>query len=434
MASPSDHVIVISTDGHCGAGVWDYKEYLEKKYHEEFDGWANTYHDAWSDLDAEFVTDIKVGAAAFDTPLNWDSSWRRTYNEAQGIVAEILFPNTAPPFSPSGVTTAPGPRDRREFELRFAGVRAHNRWLADLCNDIPGRRAGLAQVFLDDVDMAIDEVKRAHDLGLRGVALPADHLLKMMNLYYPKYDPLWAVCADLNMPIHRHTSFPTEDLAEGGPAAVWVGSIEVPFYAARAITHLICSGAFERFPGLKFVATELMDSAAIPLMLSKLDGMYLATLAGEMPGAMPIQEGVDCISRLPSSYYESNCFVAGPLDHRRAYEAGVKNLMFGADIPHAEGTAPFTKEALRIIFEDAPEEEIRTAAGLRAAHVYGFDIDFLQGLANQHGPTIEEITTPLRPGDPGRPDFPSDTRSRIFAAEGDPRIIGMTPSQMQQLR
>ena len=43
------HQIVISTDGHCGADLWDYKPYLEQRYHEAFDQWADNFHDAWAD-------------------------------------------------------------------------------------------------------------------------------------------------------------------------------------------------------------------------------------------------------------------------------------------------------------------------------------------------------------------------------------------------
>ena len=36
----TDHHIVVSADAHCGAGVRDYKQYLEAKYHADFDAWA----------------------------------------------------------------------------------------------------------------------------------------------------------------------------------------------------------------------------------------------------------------------------------------------------------------------------------------------------------------------------------------------------------
>ena len=36
-----------------------------------------------------------------------------------------------------------------DYEHRWAGLQAHNRWLADFCAAAPGRRAGIAQIFLE---------------------------------------------------------------------------------------------------------------------------------------------------------------------------------------------------------------------------------------------------------------------------------------------
>ena len=108
---PTRHQIVISADGHCGAPLWDYKQYLDRRYHDEFDPWARSFKDPWSEeLDQERPLNNRSGVASMGAPLNWDSQLRLDYLDAQGIAAEVLFPNTVPPFYPSGVLTAPGPR------------------------------------------------------------------------------------------------------------------------------------------------------------------------------------------------------------------------------------------------------------------------------------------------------------------------------------
>ena len=75
---------------------------------------------------------------------NWDSKRRLDELEQDGVVAEVLYPNTIPPFYPSGNLTAQPPKSG-DHELRWEGLKAHNRWMADFCNDAPGRRAGLIQ-------------------------------------------------------------------------------------------------------------------------------------------------------------------------------------------------------------------------------------------------------------------------------------------------
>src|ERR1700693_5641071 len=94
--------MLISTDGHCGADLWDYKPYLETRYHEAFDLWAKTYRDAWAEeTDQDRPANHRVGVASAQAPLNWDPRLRLDYLDGQGIAAEVLFPNTAPPFYPS---------------------------------------------------------------------------------------------------------------------------------------------------------------------------------------------------------------------------------------------------------------------------------------------------------------------------------------------
>ena len=214
-ASSGKPYVLISTDCHAGADLWDYKPYLERRWHDEFDAWASSFEDAWGQVDPD--SDYKVGVASFLSPISWDSARRREMLEAQGVVAEVLFPNTAQPFYPSGALTAPGPRSRDEYDHRWAGVQAHNRWLRDFCDEAPGRRLGLVQLFLDDLDAAIEEVRWAKDVGLKGVLLPPDHHLGITNLYYADLDPLWAICAELEMPVHRHANAPSSD--EGGEAS-----------------------------------------------------------------------------------------------------------------------------------------------------------------------------------------------------------------------
>lgn len=390
--SISERYVVVSTDGHCGADVWDYKPYLEQRYQDDFDSWAADYHDAWGTSgDADSGGNNRMGFESFGSALNWDSDKRLQYAASQGIAAEVLFPNTSPPFYPSGAISAPGPRTVTEYEYRSAGLRAHNRWLADFCAATPHRRVGLAQVFLDDIDAAIEEVRWAKAHGLGGVMLPGDHVLKMNNLYYPSLDRLWAVCEEVGLPIHRHANLPCESAEQGGVAAPWVGSIELVFYEKRAIAHLICAGVFERFPDLNFVSTELTAGASVASYLAKLDAMCEPGSVSELPF---IEGAVDRLSRRPSEYFATNCFLGGPLDLPHAHASGTPNLMFGADIPHSEGTAPHTLETMREWLSDLAESQLRDILGTRAIDVYDLDLTPLQRIADEIGPRLEDLSVP----------------------------------------
>jgi predicted TIM-barrel fold metal-dependent hydrolase len=405
--------IVISADGHAGADLLGYKPYLEKRHHEAFDAWAAGFHDPWAEeVEQQRPIDNRSGNASMLTTLNWDSEQRLAFLDSQGIAAEVLFPNTAPPFYPTGVLTAPGPRTAEEYELRWAGVRAHNRWLADFCGQAPERRAGFVQLFLDDIDAAVAEIRWAKEAGLRGVLLPGDHTLRMTNLYYPHLEPIWAVCEEVGLPVHRHAGFVTESMHEGGPASEIVSFVEIEFYTMRAIGHLILAGVFERHPDLTFVTTEIAGAAEIVPYLARIDGLLRFGLGAGTPMFEHIEGAVAALQRTPSEYFATNCYVGGPLDLRRARDAGLPNLMWGADIPHSEGCSPFTTEALRMMLADLQPDEIDELVAARAASVYGFDLDALRPIADRIGPTIDTLTTPL--GDDEIPRYPEETCCTLF--------------------
>ena len=61
------------------------------------------------------------------------------------MIAEVNFPNTVPPFYNKAFHVSPPPKPE-QYERWRAGSRAHNRWLADFCAELPGRRAGIDPV------------------------------------------------------------------------------------------------------------------------------------------------------------------------------------------------------------------------------------------------------------------------------------------------
>jgi hypothetical protein len=52
------------------------------------------------------------------------------------------------------------------------------------------------------------------------------------------------------------------------------------------------------------------------------------------------------------------------------------------------------------------EDEIRPVLAGNAADLYGADLDFLQGIADRVGPTVDELSKPLEPDEmPADPNF-----------------------------
>jgi predicted TIM-barrel fold metal-dependent hydrolase len=399
----SRNYALINSDGHAGASIQGYKPYLASSFHDEFDAWAKDFHDPWADFDKELAdTDdegLRIGVSSASSPYNWESAERVTILEGQGTVAEVIYPNTVPPFYPSGAVTAPSPTNAADYRLLWAGVQAHNRWLVDFCNDAPGRRAGLAQVFLTDLDDAIAEVKWARENGLKGIIVPADHQLSIVNLYERRLDPFWKACVDYGMPVHRHAaSVGPPETDQTGPAAVAVGVYETAMFIQRTLAHLMIGGVFERFDDLQFIITET-GCAWIPEELRRLDG---SVIMGRQKGniAYPLyHRAVEGMAKLPSEHWRKNMFMAPSLTVRKDLEArhdvGVDRILWGSDYPHHEGSFPHNKLAVRLLFHDLPEDEVRAMTSINAAKLYDFDLDMLQTIADRVGPSVAEMATPV---------------------------------------
>ncbi|GGV76849.1 hypothetical protein GCM10015535_09420 [Streptomyces gelaticus] len=405
-----DRYTVISADCHAGADLLDYRPYLEAKYHDDFDAWAAAYVNPYEDLLADTAD------------RNWNSARRVAELEADGIVAEVVFPNTIPPFFPSASLMAPAPT-RADYEQRWAGLRAHNRWLADFCAQVPGRRAGVAQILLNDPTEAVREVRRTKEAGLTGgILLPGTPPGSgIPELYSQVYDPLWEVCEELDVPVNHHGGSASPPLGDE-PAARAVFMVETTWFSHRALWHLIFGGAFRRHPGLKLVLTE-QGSGWIPGVVEMLDyyhGRLVAAATGASTAESKFGAGLAAsMGASPGEVWRDNCYVGASF--MRPHEVplrdriGIDKIMWGSDYPHDEGTAPYSREGLRIAYAGLPPEEIAAMAGGNAARVYGFDLAALDRVAATVGPTVEEIAEPLK-------EVPPDATSPAFARGGSVRV------------
>ena len=353
---------LISADCHAGGNMEMYREHLDPAYVDEFERWRGAYSNPFRDLQRGGRT------------RNWDNERRISEQESDGVVAEVVFPNTVPPFFPTGALVARPPRPE-ELELRLAGIRAHNRWLAAWCAEHDARRAGIAQLFLNDVDEAIADVRFAHAHGLRGgVLLPAvpPDVDWIKPLYAPDYDPLWAVCEQLDVVVNHHSGGGSPDYGPYPVAGVlWIA--ETTFFSRRALTHLLLGGVFERFPRLRFVVTE-QGASWIPPLLAQLDGYHAQMKTGRIGELKYTPEEV--LPLAPSEYFARNCWVGAsfpsPVEAASRHNIGLDRYMWGSDYPHHESTYPYTREGLRRAFAGTDPSELQQVLAGNAAAVYGF--------------------------------------------------------------
>ena len=394
----TDRYTIISADCHGGGNMAAYREHLDPRWRDEFDAWRGEYSNPFRDLQGDGRT------------RNWDDERRIAEQEADGVVAEVIFPNTVPPFFPAGALLARPPTPE-ELPRRLAGIRAHNRWLVDFCGLRPDRRAGIGQIFLNDIDEAIADIEFIAANGLRGGALipavPPD-AAQLEPLYSRAYDPLWAACEELGVVINHHSGGGAPDYGRHAVAGmVWVA--EAAFWSRRALTHLIVGGVFERFPRLKLVLTE-QGASWISSTLAPLDDFHhQAATTGRIGELKYAADDVAPLS--PSEYFHRNVYVAAsfpsPRDADARHDIGVSHYLWGSDYPHHEASWPYTRELLRRSFAGTDPDELQQVLAGNAAAVYGFDLEALAPIAARVGPTVEEIAVPLEsvPADATSPGF-----------------------------
>jgi predicted TIM-barrel fold metal-dependent hydrolase len=388
----NERYLVISADCHGGGNITDYRPFLASRWHDDFDAWAATYEVPYEDMKGP------------EGERNWDSDLRLTDLEADGIVAEVIYPNTVPPFFPkASLADQPPAANAGDLAARWAGLQAHNRWLADFCAQAPGRRAGIAQIMLHDLDAAVAEIHWAKENGLTGGILlpgapPGSGLPPLFDPNY--YEPLWATCAELGMPVNHHSGSAAPNTGDQ-PEDQVILVLEVTWWAHRAFTHLLVSGAFERHPELRLVLTE-QGTAWIPEELMRLDFFFdrfrNASGSQEAEWGLPI---VERMSLKPSEYFARQVSIGSsfirPDEARIRHAVGLEKIMWGSDYPHKEGSNPFTLEALRASFAGIDHDEVQAMLGLNAARVYGFDLEALQPLADKFGPLVDAVDEPLAP-------------------------------------
>jgi predicted TIM-barrel fold metal-dependent hydrolase len=393
-----DRHLVISSDCHAGLPPHEYRRYLDARHREAFDQALAIQIERTQELERHFlVADINAQwRAGRERALTgaWDHEERIRVLDGDGIAGEVIFPDgitemNSPPF---GAGLGLSPRNANQ-ELQWAGARAHNRWLVELCQMAPERRAGVAIVPATwDVAEAVREAQWAREHGLRGILIPVvwgDH----PPYHHPRYAPLWAACQDLGLVVHFHSgpadseqyfgSWPPEPGKPTLRGAMGIYVSEVVWFVARPLTFLIWGGVFEDFPLLKVAITE-GTAIWVPHTLALLDERH-----SDHPGNAKLGDYKSHLSLKPSEYFARNVRVGASVPRREAelrHAIGVGNLMWGSDFPHPEGTWPQTAERLHASFHGLPEAEVAAILGANAAAFYGFDPEKLAPLVARIGP------------------------------------------------
>jgi predicted TIM-barrel fold metal-dependent hydrolase len=416
----SERLLIVSADGHVGPPAERYREYMAPAYRDAFDEWFAEYIPYWLTKGTRARGSVKDAiesnmwgtdyAEAFEQRASaipwgiegkWDPKRRLEALDIDGVAADVMFPDDQSANSPPFLGLARDARwkwDKYSPELQQEGARAYNRWLADFCSVAPERLLGVAMLgSLADVDGAIETLTWAKENGLGGGAFLPVQYYDVLEPFVNdrRYEPLWAACSELGMPLHTHSGpgspFYSEDSFEGW--LLW--AMESSYWVHRPLWFFTLSGTLERFPDLKLVFTE-QGVSWVPPALKTMDGILEAKI-------MPFSESErrSMFSMKPSEYFRRQCWIGatntdatGWISTEEYEELGYDRLMWGSDYPHIESAWPNTKENLAGLMKGVPEHEARAMIADTAIDVYGLDAAKLAPTAERIGPAFDEIINP----------------------------------------
>ena len=334
MTGSDDHYIIISADTHAGGSHAQYREYLDPKYRDDFDAWRDKYKNPFKDLKD---TDLRI--------RNWDTrAPQRTTRRPTASSARSSSPTRCRRSSRASCCSRSRRRPTSTSTASPASGPTTAGWSTSSPSS-PSARAGIGQIFLNDVDDAIDDVKWCHENGLRGGVLvgsvPPTVRLDQAALPPRPRSALGGVRgarrAGERAQRHRRARVP----AGPGHAARALHRDRRSTRSARSSTSrsAACSSASRTSSSCM---TE-MGCAWIPPTLTHLD-TFMANMRSNKVGEMRF-DGETVPPRSATEYFHQNCYVGAsqptPADIEAALGAGRRRpLHVGQRLPARRGHAP----------------------------------------------------------------------------------------------
>jgi predicted TIM-barrel fold metal-dependent hydrolase len=181
---------------------------------------------------------------------------------------------------------------------------------------------------------------------------------------------VFAKAAALGIVFVMHTGTGLETVVvERGPGAGIINYTNQMSDACSSAMYLVSGGVLDRNPGAKVAFIESGASWLVALA-ERMDEVSVAHSNFVFPK----------LSRAPSQIVDDQIWAS--FQHDRACIAsaaaglpGARNVMWGSDYPHAEGTFPISRRIVDELFEgmDVSEEVRRNILGLNAARLFGID-------------------------------------------------------------
>lgn len=283
----------------------------------------------------------------------WDPAERIKEIDQDGVDAEVLFPN--PPWF--AVTAEQDP----VFHLGM--VKAHNDWLSEYCSYAPDRLGGMSAIPNRGVAEAVAEIERTADMpGFVGYLLSC--YPHGTTTLLPEDDPVWAALEAIGKPVAIHVLL-TDSLPPPSNKRKLPGTVH--FYDAPGrMLELIFGGVLDRYPGLRFVMTEV-DCGWEPYFADQADDNYMRHARASLKDNQ--------LAKMPSDYmreFFSLTFITDMYGIQNRHRIGVDRMLWSTDYPHITSDWPYSWKSVNSQFANVPIDERHAMLAGNALNLYKF--------------------------------------------------------------
>jgi aminocarboxymuconate-semialdehyde decarboxylase len=232
-------------------------------------------------------------------------------------------------------------------------VSAANAFIAAQVAANPARFTGLGAVALQHPHLAVEQLTHGvRGLGLKGVEVSTR--VGALELADPSLEPFWARAEELGAVVFIH------------PLGCTLGERLAPYYLGNvignpaettvALSHLIFSGVFDRYPALKICAAH--GGGYLPYYIARSDHAYEVRPESRTTKAPPSEY-------LKSIWFDS--LIYGPIGLRHLVEqVGAGQVVLGTDYPFDMGV---TNPLERLAAAGLPAEVETAIRGANAARL-----------------------------------------------------------------
>ena len=281
--------------------------------------------------------DVVKGLKGWNAPGAFDATERKAALDDLGFQKQLVFST----FAGSQYL------QHEDMEVRYGGIRAHNRAMAAFCGDDP-RLIAVGQVSLGDPQRCIEELREGVRLGCKAFWIPGMPVGDK-SPGHPDFDGVWAEFCKLDVPFMLHVGPNTstkiaayenngqprpKDItgAEGGENLRVRDFMVLAMGPQQFLTALVFDGVFERFPQLRGGVIEL-GAGWVPEFLRTLDlSQRIFKRTDPSVAALPLK----------ASEYVRRAVKFTPFPGedvgRMIKDAGADLFLFSSDYPHPEGT------------------------------------------------------------------------------------------------